>query len=329
MRFFVTGANGFIGRAVSQRLSAGGASVGGVDLHADDARDVVAGDITEAGSWTSALAGADCVVHTAAAVSNAVTWEQGWRANVLGTQRVVDAAARAGVARVVLLSSVRAFGDIGFPDGVTEDHPVRPDGNVYVDTKIAAEQVALQAHAAGRVEAVVVRPTDTYGPGSRPWTLMPLELIRKRSFALPARGRGIFSPVYIDDLVDGLVLAATHPDAPGDVFTLGGGVGVTCAEFFGHYHRMLGIRGPLCLPTPLALAAAGGTDLGARAVGRATEVNVTSMRYFTRTGGYSIEKARRVLGYAPQVDLAEGMRRTEEWLRAQGLLPLSESAVRE
>ena len=221
---------------------------------------------------------------------------------------------------MVLLSSVRAFGDVGFPDGVTEDHPVRPDGNAYVDTKIAAEQVALQAHASGRVEVVVVRPGDVYGPGSRPWTLMPLELIRRRAFALPARGRGVFSPVYVDDLVEGLRLTVDHADAPGEVFTLSGGVGVSCREFFGHYHRMLGTRGPLCLPTPAALAAAGAIDRAARAAGRPTEVNPTSMRYFTRTGTYSIDKARRVLGYDPQVDLAEGMRRTEAWLRAQGLL---------
>ena len=73
MRVFVSGANGFIGRALSERLSAEAVAVGGVDLAADAARNVLAGDISEAGPWTDAVAGADCVVHTAAAVSNAVT----------------------------------------------------------------------------------------------------------------------------------------------------------------------------------------------------------------------------------------------------------------
>ncbi len=320
MRVFVTGANGFIGRALSARLRSEGVDVRGVDLSADPARGVVTGDITRPGPWTSGLLGVDSVVHTAAAVSNAVTWDHAWRANVLGTHRVLEAASRAGAHRVVVLSSVRAFGDSGFPDGVTEDHPVRPDGHPYVDTKIAAEQVALQAHVAGRVQVVVVRPGDVYGPGSRPWTLLPLQLIRKRAFALPAAGRGVFSPIYIDDLVEGLRLTVRHPDASGEVVTLSGGVGVSCAAFFGHYYRMLGMRGPLCLPTPLAVAAAGGMDLGARAVGRATEVNPTSMRYLARRGTYSIEKARRVLGFDPQVDLVDGMNRTERWLREQGLL---------
>ncbi len=321
MRVFVTGAGGFIGRALSDALTRDGVAVTGVDLVADDSRGVVGADITDSSPWAHLLEGVDCVVHTAAAVSNAVSWEQGWRANVVGTHEVVHAAARAGVGRVVVLSSVRAFGDTGFPDGVSEDHPVRPDGNVYVDTKIGAEQVALQAHAAGLTEVVVVRPGDVYGPGSRPWTLLPLELIRRRSFAVPARGRGVFSPVFIDDLVEGVGLTVRHPDAGGEVFTLSGGVGVSTAEFFGHYHRMLGTRGPVCLPTSVSLALAAGVDRAARAAGRSTEVNPTSMRYFTRTGTYSIEKARRVLGYEPQVGLEAGMALTEAWLREQGLLP--------
>lgn len=319
MRVFITGASGFLGRACADRLRARGDEVCGVDLRADPAADVVAGDIAEPGPWQRHAAGADLVVHTAAVVSNAVGRDAQWRTNVLGTRHVVDAAA--GAARLVTLSSIRAFSDLGFPDGVTEEHPVRMDGNPYVDTKVAAEQVTLQAHAAGRVAVTVIRPGDVYGPGSRPWTLMPLELIRSGRFVLPAGGRGIFSPVYVDDLVDGLLLAADRPEGAGQVVTLTGGVGVTCAEFFGHYYRMLGKRGPVVLPTRLAVAATALVAAGAALTRRETEVNPTSMRYFTRTGTYSIEKARRLLDFDPQVDLAEGMRRTRSWLVAQGLVP--------
>lgn len=320
VRAFVTGAGGFIGRAVAERLRAAGAEVAGVDFAADPERGVVAGDVAEPGPWQAAAAGADVVVHTAAIVSNAYDVDESWRVNVLGTRRVLDAAAAAGARRFVHISSVRAFSDLGFPDGVDERHPVRPDGNPYVDTKIASEQVALQAHAAGEIECVVVRPGDVYGPGSRPWTILPLEIIRSNRFLLPAMGRGVFSPVYVDDLVDGLVLAAEHPAAAGQVITLGPPHGVPAREFFGHYHRMLGKRGPLCLPTPLAVAAARAAGAAERLRGRRTEVNAASMRYLARPGGYSIGKARRLLGYEPQVDLDEGMRRTEAWLREQRLL---------
>jgi nucleoside-diphosphate-sugar epimerase len=322
MKVFVSGAAGFLGRALGERFRADGHTVAGVDLVADPARGVVAGDIGEAGDWQDAAAGADLVVHTAAVVSNAVGLDEAWRINVLGTRRVLDAAVAGGARRFVGISSVRAFSDLGFPDGVTEDHPVRTDGSPYVDTKVAGEQVVLQAHAAGEVAATVVRPGDVYGPGSRPWTLMPLELIKARAFLLPAGGRGVFSPVYVDDLVDGVVLAGTHPDGAGQVFTLSGGVGVECRTFFGHYYRMLGRRGPVTLPTPAALAVAGAASATLARVrgGAFAEVNAESMRYLARTGTYSIAKARRVLGYDPQVDLAEGMRRTEAWLREQGLL---------
>lgn len=260
------------------------------------------------------------VIHTTAIVSNAYDLDESWRVNVLGTRNVLDAAATAGVGRFVHISSVRAFSDLGFPDGVDERQPVRPDGNPYVDTKIASEQVVLQAHAAGEIECSIVRPGDVYGPGSRPWTLLPLEIIKTNRFLLPAMGRGVFSPVYVDDLVSGLALAAEHPAAAGQVFTISGPRSVSAGEFFGHYFHMLGKRGPLCLPTPLVAAAARAAGAAERLRGNRTEINATSMRYLARPGGYSIEKARRVLVYEPAVDLDEGMRRTETWLRDQQLL---------
>src|SRR4051794_22471778 len=99
-RAFVTGANGFIARAVAARLRAEGWDVAGVDI-AD-------GDVAEAGPWQARAAGADLVVHTAALVTNAADLDASWRVNVLGTRRALDAAVRAGAARFVHLSSVRA-----------------------------------------------------------------------------------------------------------------------------------------------------------------------------------------------------------------------------
>jgi nucleoside-diphosphate-sugar epimerase len=197
---------------------------------------------------------------------------------------------------------------------------VRTDGNPYVDTKIASENVLLQAHAAGLVEAVVIRPGDVYGPGSMPWVLKPLALIRSRQFLLPAMGRGVFSPLYVDDLVVGLLLAVRRPEAAGQVFTLTGPAAVPCAEYFGHLFRISGHRGPICVPTPVAVALAGAADRANRILRRRNEVNPTSVRYLARRGTYSSAKARRMLGYDPKVDLDEGMRRTETWLRGEGLV---------
>lgn len=319
-RVFVTGARGFIGAAIADRCRAAGAEVRGVDQVADRALGIVAGDVATPGEWQRHAAGCDLVVHTAAVVSNAFGHDASWRVNVLGTRHVLDAAVRGSAARFVQLSSVRAFSDLGFPDGVDERHPVRTDGAAYVDTKIASEHVVLQAHAAGELACTIVRPGDVYGPGSQPWVVKPLELIRKRTFALPALGRGRFSPVCVEDLVDGIVLAAAAPAAGGQVLTLAGASAVSTREFFAHHHRWLGVRGPLLLPTPVAL----GIAHAAAAVNRVrrveSEVNPTSMRYFARRGGYSIAKARALLGYDPAVTLEEGMRRTEAWVRARALV---------
>ena len=150
--------------------------------------------------------------------------------------------------------------------------------------------------------------------------MLPVELIRTNRFLLPARGQGIFSPVYVDNLLDGVLAAAAEAEAAGQVITISDGIGVSCAEFFGHYYRMLGKGEPRTLPTIPAVGLAALPEVAARVAGKDTEYNRTSMRYFARTGTYSIEKARTLLGYEPAIDLDEGMRRTEVWLREHGLL---------
>ena len=319
-RVFITGAGGFIGSALSRRYATLGAEVLGVDVEADADRAIVAGDISEPGPWQLHAAGCDLFIHTAALVSNAAGLDRSWRVNVVGTRRALDAAVRGGARRFVHFSSVRAFSDRDFPDGVDELHPVRTDGNPYVDTKVASEQVVLQAHAAAELPCTVIRPGDVYGPASRPWTVLPVQLIRSGRFALPAMGRGVFSPAFVENLVDGVVLAASSPAASGQVLTIFDGVGVSCAQFFGHYYRMLGRRGPVLLPTPIALAGARINEMSAALLGRETELNATSVRYLARTGTYSITRARELLGYEAKIDLDEGMRLTELWLREQALI---------
>lgn len=317
---FISGASGFIGRALVERLRRDGVEVSGVDVTPDPDAGVVAGDISERDSWREAAVGAETVIHTAALVTNAASAADAWRVNVAGTRRMLDAAKAGGAKRFVHFSSVRAFGDRGFPDQVDESHPVRPDGNTYVDTKIASEQVVLQAHAAGEIEATIIRPGDVYGPGSRPWTILIVEAIKAGRFLLPAMGKGIFSPVYVDNLVDGVLAAARSDGASGQVLTISDGTFPTTREFFGHYFRMLGKRGPLCVPTPLALAAVAIPEAVARLTGTETEIRRAAMIYLARDAGYSIAKARGLLGYEPEVDLEEGMRRTEAWLRERGML---------
>lgn len=313
----ITGAAGFIGGHLRDRLRDAGVTVRGVDLIADPRRDIIAGSTLDPESWGSALAGVDTVVHAAATVSNVAPLEEAWSVNVLGTDRVMRAAAAAGVAHFVHLSSIAAFGE-DFPDGVTEDYPSHLTGHSYADTKINGEAVVLAAHAAGLIDCTVVRPGDVYGPGSRPWVLIPIELIRKGQAILPDHGRGIFSPTYIDNLTDGIALTLREPAARGQIFTLTDGVGVTCWEYFSRLAALVDGR-VRSLPGPFAQALALSVGAVTRRMGGHSELGPASFGMLTRRGTYSIAKARRLLGYEPAIDLDEGMRRVGDWLDQQSL----------
>ena len=314
----ITGANGFIARALATRLRELGVAVRGVDLVASPADGVAAGNTVNPGPWAGQLAGVDAVIHTAALVSNAAPLEKAWEVNVLGTQRVLRAAATAGVPRFVHISSIAAYG-FDFPDGVSESDPVRVSGYSYVDTKVNSEHVVLAAHAAGEIAATIIRPGDVWGPGSRPWTILPLEMIKKKQMVLPANGKGVFSPVYIDNLVDGMILALGAKGAVGQIYNLTDGYGISCSDYFGRLAAMAGgsVR---TLPTPAALLLT--TTLGAaqRRLGIPSELTAATVEMLKRTGTYSIAKARKELGFEPQVTMDDGMVRVQQWARAEGLI---------
>src|SRR3954465_8722154 len=320
-KVFISGALGFIGSVLAEPYRAEGAEVRGGDVRAEPSLGVVAGDISEAGDWQQEMRGCDLVINTAAYVGFGGALDDVWRVNVLGTARMINAAAAAAAAeRFVQFSSVTTFG-FDYPDGVDESYPVRLTGNPYPDSKIAAEQVTLQAHIAGDVQATIVRPGDVYGPRSRGWTVLPVKMIKSGQMLLPNGGHGEVGPVYVDNLIDGVTLAAASEAAVGEIFTIADGTAVEIGDFFGFYPPMRAKGPPRTMPLAVArtIAATGGRI--EKALGRDTEMSAASIDYIAKRGGaYSIEKARRVLGYEPKVDLDEGMRRCEEWLRIRGLL---------
>jgi nucleoside-diphosphate-sugar epimerase len=316
---FITGAAGFIGRALTERFRELGSEVRGVDIQAAEDDAVVAGDVSEPGEWQRHADGCELVIHTAALVGMHTAHHGYWEGNVVAPRLAMDAAITGGAARFLHLSSIVVFG-FDFEGEVDERTPVRPNGVHYVDTKIASEQVVLAAHAEGEIPCTIVRPGDVYGPRSRPWTIEMVRLLKARQLVLPAGGRGLHSPVYIDDLVDGIVRAAASPEAAGRIFILTGAQPVPIGEFIGHYCRMLGIDGPRTAPTAVVRQVARVMNATARVRGRRSDATSAAIDYFTRRGSYSIGRARGVLGYEPAHDLDAGMRATEEWMRSEGVL---------
>jgi len=318
-KVFITGALGFVGRALAARYRALGAQTCGLDVRADAEWDVIAGDVSKPETWQEHVRGCDLVIHTAAIVTNNVTREEAWRVNVLGTRRVLDVSVCAGTRRFVHLSSLAAMRFL-LDDGADEAAPVMPTGNPYVDTKIASEQVVLAAHAAGEIPCAILRPADIYGPGSRPWTIIPVQMIKKGLFLLPAHGQGIFRAIYIDDLVNGVMLAAEKDEGVGQIFILGGEKKLTCETFFGHYYRMLGKGNPRTMSSSSAIAIAETGRIIFKLLGKPTELGRGAMEMLSKKNTVSNEKAHRLLDWHQEVDLDEGMRRTEAWLRAEGML---------
>jgi nucleoside-diphosphate-sugar epimerase len=280
----VTGAAGFVGGAVCRRLAADGDETIGVDLAGADRR----ADVADPSSTIAALAGADAIVHAAAIVSERGRMDDFVRVNVRGTRNVLDAA---GGRRTVVIASVAAWG-YEFVRALDEDAPPRPCGIPYIDTKGATEVLAL------RRGATVIRPGDVYGPGSQPWVVRPLEMMRKGRFYLPAPGDGLITPVFVDDLADAIVRALREPRAAGRAYTVWDDAPVTARQFFAHHARSLGQDHVRVLPAPLLRALAAAFGAGPAAV-----------TFMQRRATFPNTRAREELGWEPRVSLAEGMAR--------------------
>jgi len=318
-KVLITGANGFIGAPLMARYREAGIDVVGIDLSGDPANNVRVGDIRKPEAWEVHLRDVDLVVHTAAIVTLSGDPDLFWSTNVLGTQKVVEAAVKHGVKRIVHLSSVTVFG-FDFPDGVDETYPVRPNGAQYVDTKIASEQVVLEAHAAGDIEGVILRPGDVYGPRSEAWTLTPIEYIRTGRMILPNKGEGILSPIYVDNVVDAIVAAGERGAAAGQVFTITNGVGIRARSFFRRYCDIMRVGPPRTAPYRLLRPAVGVVGFVDRLRGQPGHFEPRTIDYMMRTGTYSIAKAREILDFEPRVDLDEGFKRTARWLVKEGIV---------
>jgi 2-alkyl-3-oxoalkanoate reductase len=288
----VTGASGFIGAAVAERLRADGDAVIGVDLAGEPDRRA---DVADPASTVAALAGADAIVHAAALVAERGRMADFVRVNVGGTRNVLDAA---GGRRVVVLASVAGWG-YEFRRELAEDSPPRPCGLPYIDTKGATETLAL------RRGATVIRPGDVYGPRSVPWVIRPLEMMRAGRFFLPSPGDGVMTPVFVDDLVDAIVRALRESRAAGRAYTVWDGSPVSAREYF----ETLGGAPVRTLPAPLLRAAAAALGVGPAAV-----------TFVTRRAAYPNARARDELGWEPRTGFHEGMAITREWARGVGLL---------
>lgn len=243
-RALVTGATGFIGGRLVERLVAEeGATVRALVRDFSTASRIarypiamVAGNVLDADAVDRAVDGCDVVFHCAYGNGGEDAARQ--RVNVEGTELVLAAALRHRCRRVVHVSTYSVYGDPAQGD-VDERTPRRRTGSTYGDSKLDAETRAL-AYCAKGLSVAVVQPTIVYGPFGLTWTARPLEQMRTGRVILIDGGAGIANPVYIDDVVSALVAAAESERAHGETFLISGDRPISWREFFLQYEAIVG-----------------------------------------------------------------------------------------
>lgn len=306
----VTGATGFVGQTLVSTLCAQHRSnrralraanpINGLDS-------IVIGDIGPNTDWKPALQGIDCVVHLAARTHviderSADPLDAYRHINVLGTQRLAEQAAAAGVRRFVFLSSIKVNGETTAPlHPFTEEDSPQPH-DAYGTTKREAEDALREISARTSMEVVILRPPLVYGPGVKGNFLRLLRLI-DRGMPLPlASVNNLRSLVYVGNLVDAIVKCIDTPAAAGKTYLVSDGEDLSTPDMIRKLASAMG-RTPRLLPCPPALLHCGAALLGKRAA---------VMRL---TGSLAVDSSRirSELGWRPPFSVAQGLEETGRW----------------
>ena len=330
MKVLVTGATGFTGGHLAQHLVAHGNEVRALvrprsrerfdrsPLHASGVIPFE-GDLLERDAVRRAVDGVDVVYHIAATYREAGQPDSAYRAiNVDGTRNVLEAAMAANVTRVVHCSTGGVHGHIANPPA-TEDAPFNP-GDVYQDTKLAAETLAREFGAANSLDVVVTRPIGIYGPGDKRFLTMFRGLARGR-FPMIGSGQAFYHLTFIDDLVEGFRLCGTVPAAKGRTYLLAGPRYTTLEQLVQMVARELHVSPPrVHLPVWPFYTAGLLCEMICVPLGIEPPIYRRRVDFYTKSRAFDTTRARAELGYSPRVDLEEGIKRTANWYRSEGLL---------
>ncbi len=313
MNILVTGAQGFIGRAVVAGLSERGWQVTALDL--SPPRDpppagvkVVSGDIRRVEQWRQAIEGADVVIHLASAHLQVDLPESAyWETNVKSLRPFLEAARAAGVKHFIHTSSVGVHGTLAEVPG-NEDSPLAPE-NLYEQTKRAGEaEVVRFLPEAPPMGVTIVRPAWVYGPGD-PRTERILGAVARGRFIMFGGGRNHRHPIYIDDYVTGVVQLLLQAHTFGRTYILAGPAYLTSRELVGAAEQVTGGKTRLRVPLAIGYAAGLGVEMVCRVVGASPPISRRTLAFFTNQNAFDITRARQEFGFAPSIGVVEGFRR--------------------
>ena len=324
----VTGGSGFTGGALVKHLLSEGYKVRAI--YRDPAKvapaeglTVIPGDINDKAALAKLVEGCDTVFHIAAMYRSDGLPAEYMQVNYQGTLDVLDAAKTAGVRRFVVTSTIGVHGSVKETPS-DENAPFVPM-DVYQESKLKAELAARAEGEKGEIEVVVIRPCGIYGPGDMRMFKI-FSMLQKNIFMFVGNGRPNFHPVYIDNLVQGLMLGMTVPEAKGEVFIIGDADYIPLRDYVATAAKTINARPPwLKLPYGFMKFVALMFEITFKPFGISPPLYRRRLGFYSSNRAFSIEKARRVLGYQPKVALEEGFRHTVDWYYEQGLLKRKDS----
>ena len=322
----MTGGTGFIGRHLVAALRRGGTRVRVLARRADAASwvkqlgaELVVGDLLDEAAIRRAASGVRSVFHLAGRLfSPGVPAQEYERLHVESTIALMNACARLDRFDFFLLCSTTGVHGATGGTLAAEDDSGRPQ-NAYESTKARAEQLATDTARRTGLPLAIARPGLVYGPGDR-HLLGLFRAIRGRYYRVIGHGHNRFSPIYVDDVVEGLLLSASAAGPACRPYHLVGPRTVTMRELSDAIGAAVGRSVPrVHLPTPLALLVAAAFE-ALPVSRRRLPLTRSRVRFMTEDRAYDGSRAVRELGFAPQVDLDTGLSRAVAWYEENGLL---------
>ncbi|MBD2294665.1 NAD-dependent epimerase/dehydratase family protein [Anabaena sphaerica FACHB-251] len=316
----ITGIDEFIGLRAAELAIAQGMKVRG--LQTSSAQDknlqnlgieIIVGSITDEKIAQKACQGVDIILHTAQLAEEAGELKHFREINVNGSLNIAKAAKAAGVKTFVHLSTVLVYG-FNYANNITEIGAVSGDNNSYCQTKIEAETEVLKLNSPPDFGVIIIRAGDVYGPGSIPWIVRPVLMMRQKLFAYANDGKGVMNHLYVDNLIDAIFLAI-EKETYGEVFNVTDGEETSWKDYFIHLAAMEGLPAPMSLPKEEMKLFLRVRNQGQKLFRKKADILPESVDFMSRPYSYSIAKATSLLNYKPKIDLEEGMKRTHQWLQ--------------
>jgi nucleoside-diphosphate-sugar epimerase len=318
LRILVTGANGFIGTWLVRELAAYGHEVrcfiekGTSRLRIESkTSEIVQGDIRDSEILKSAAKNIDTVIHLAAKLGDRGKLDDFLDVNCNGTRICIDAAISNRVRRFILMSSVsvHSYRDILCGD---ETLPRDADYPAYAVSKIRAEQAVEEASKL--IETVIIRPgLVIFGPDDRLFTMPLIRQIKRGIFAFSGRGEHLLCTSYVENLIRGIRLCAEKEEAANKIYIISDNNSISWREFILKWAEVLRIKPSLYnIPEPFLKLSASVCELASR-IGFKPPLSRYTLSVISNDLVFSGAKAVHELGYNPEIDIDEGIRRSVRW----------------